>query len=75
MTGVQTCALPISFDGITEAPKGVMLETPAQIRRFASLIGQQAVRTETMPPGNVTGVTREERQLLGAWIAAGAKVN
>ena len=63
-----------TFDGITEAPKGVMLETPEQIRRFAALIGQQAVRTETMPPGNVTEMTEEERQLLGAWIAAGARL-
>lgn len=64
-----------TFDGIAEAPKGVMLETPAQLRRFAALINQQAVRTETMPPGNVTEITPEERQILGAWIAAGAKVD
>jgi uncharacterized membrane protein len=64
-----------TFDGISEAPKGVMLETPAQLRRFAALINQQAVRTETMPPGNATEITPEERQILGAWIAAGAKVN
>jgi uncharacterized membrane protein len=63
-----------TFDGITEAPKGVMLETPAQLRRFASLISQQAVRTEAMPPGNVTEMTTEERQVLGAWIAAGASL-
>jgi uncharacterized membrane protein len=64
-----------TFDGIAEAPKGVMLETPAQLRRFASLIGQQSVRTQAMPPGNATEMTDEERQVLGAWIAAGAKVN
>jgi uncharacterized membrane protein len=64
-----------TFDGITEAPKGVMLEGPAQLRRFAALISQQAVRTEAMPPGNVTEMTTEERQVLGAWIAAGAKLN
>ncbi len=64
-----------TFDGITEAPKGVMLETPAQLRRFASLIAQQSVRTQAMPPGNATEMTDEERQVLGAWIAAGATVN
>jgi uncharacterized membrane protein len=64
-----------TFDGIAEAPKGVMLETPAQIRRFAALINQQSVRTEAMPPGNATEITPEERQILGAWIAAGAKIN
>lgn len=64
-----------TFDGLTEAPKGVMLETPAQLRRFASLISQQSVRTQAMPPGNATEMTDEERQVLGAWIAAGAKVD
>jgi len=63
-----------TFDGITEAPKGVRLETPEQIRRFAALINQQAVRTEAMPPGNATLITPEERQVLGAWIAAGANL-
>jgi len=63
-----------TFDGITEAPKGVRLESPEQIRRFAALINQQAVRTEAMPPGNATLITPEERQVLGAWIAAGAQL-
>lgn len=63
-----------TFDGIAEAPKGVMLETPEQMRRFAALINQQAVRSEAMPPGNATEITDEERAMLGAWIAAGAKL-
>lgn len=63
-----------TFDGITEAPKGVMLETPQQIRRFAAQINQQAVRAEAMPPGNVTEITPEERASLGAWIDGGAKL-
>jgi len=63
-----------TFDGITEAPKGVMLETPQQIRRFAAQINQQAVRAEAMPPGNVTEITPEERATLGAWIDGGAKL-
>ncbi|HEX6957511.1 MAG TPA: urate hydroxylase PuuD [Ferrovibrio sp.] len=64
-----------TYEGIAEAPKGVMLETPQELRRYAALINQMAVRTETMPPGNVTEITDEERQQLGAWIAAGAKPN
>lgn len=61
-----------TFDGIAEAPKGVMLEAPQQIRRFAPQINQQAVRGEAMPPGNATEMTPEERATLGAWISAGA---
>jgi len=28
-----------------------------------------------MPPGNATEITEEERAILGAWIAAGAKLD
>ncbi len=63
-----------TFDGISEAPKGVMLESPQQIRRFAAQINQQAVRAEAMPPGNISEITPEERATLGAWIGAGAKL-
>jgi uncharacterized membrane protein len=52
-------------------PKGVMLETPQQIRRWAAATRQQ-VQTEAMPPGNLTGITAEERARLIAWVAAGA---
>jgi uncharacterized membrane protein len=52
-------------------PKGVMLETPQQIRRWAAATRQQ-VQTEAMPPGNLTGITAEERARLVAWVVAGA---
>jgi uncharacterized membrane protein len=60
-----------TFDGIAVAPKGVMLETPAQLRRWAQATRQQ-VQTEAMPPGNMTDMTAEERAKILAWIAAGA---
>ena len=60
-----------TFDGIAVAPKGVMLETPAQLRRWAAATRQQ-VQTEAMPPGNMTEMTAEERAKILAWIAAGA---
>jgi uncharacterized membrane protein len=37
----------------------------------APRIKARAVDTETMPMGNPTGMTRAERDRLGAWIAAG----
>lgn len=52
-------------------PKGVMLETPQQIRRWAAALRPQ-VQTEAMPPGNLTEITPEERARLVAWVAAGA---
>jgi uncharacterized membrane protein len=32
----------------------------------------QAVRTHAMPPGNITYIEESERQVLAAWLAAGA---
>lgn len=60
------------WEGITVAPKGVLLETPEQIRLHARTIETQVVRSHAMPPGNITWIEPEERQLLAAWIAAGA---
>jgi uncharacterized membrane protein len=60
-----------TFDGLSAAPKGVMLETPQQIRRWAASLRQQ-LETEAMPPGNLTEMTEQERIRLLAWIAAGA---
>ena len=51
------------------APLGVRLETQAQIESRRDDIERQAVLTRAMPPGNATGMTEEERELLGAWIA------
>ena len=33
----------------------------------------QAVLSHAMPPGNITEITPEERQVLAAWVAGGAK--
>ena len=63
-----------SFEGIAVAPKGVIMETPAQIRRWAAAMRQQ-VQTEAMPPGNMTEMTAEQRAKLIAWVAAGAPLD
>jgi uncharacterized membrane protein len=59
------------WDGIPAAPKGIMLDTDAQIRRHARLIEIFAVRSQAMPPGNITEMTTAERLTLASWIAAG----
>ncbi len=58
-----------THEGFAEAPKGIYLETPADLRRYAALIDQQAVKSDAMPLGNETGMTEEERRTLGDWIA------
>jgi uncharacterized membrane protein len=51
-----------------------MLETSEQISALVSKIKQVAVDSDYMPPGNLTQITPEERQLLATWIAQGAKL-
>jgi uncharacterized membrane protein len=60
------------WPGVHGPPKGVLLDSPENIRRHARLIDIQAVRSDAMPPGNVTGMTPQERGTLAAWLAAGA---
>ncbi len=50
------------------APKGIMLETLEELKRYASKIETQAVTNKAMPLGNKTKMTDEERAKLGAWI-------
>jgi uncharacterized membrane protein len=59
---------------VSSAPKGVVFDTPAQIKDQASLIESVAVTTKIMPIGNATEMTQAERNELGAWIRAGAKI-
>lgn len=56
-------------DAFLRAPKDVTLDTLADLRRFAALIEQQAVRSNAMPLGNRTRMTAEERRELGAWLS------
>ncbi len=73
---VQRCAVCHSatptMPGIASAPNGMMLDTPAQIQSLAVLIKIRAVDQKTMPPGNITHITDEERAVLRRWVDAGA---
>ncbi len=55
------------WDGLHWAPKGVYLETSADIARHAEAIYLQAGVSHAMPPANLTYMTPEERQVLAAW--------
>jgi uncharacterized membrane protein len=59
---------------VDAAPRGIKLDTPEEIKAQAAAIEQQAVQTQAMPLGNVTGMTQAERDLLGRWIAQGARI-
>lgn len=54
------------------APAGIELDDASSIRRYARLIGRSAVRTNSMPPGNITEMSTEERRTIASWLAAGS---
>jgi uncharacterized membrane protein len=63
-----------TFEGFQQPPAGVMLDTPERIHAAAPRIHQQTIATQTMPLGNLTKMTPEERALLGKWLAEGASI-
>jgi uncharacterized membrane protein len=62
------------LNATSQPPKGIKFDTPADIRTFATLMIDQAVKTKAMPPDNATHMTDAEREALGKWIEAGAVV-
>lgn len=62
-----------SDDVFRTAPLGVKFDTPEEIRAMAPRILQRAVRDRTMPLGNKTKITDEEREVLRLWIESGAR--
>ncbi|WP_442581476.1 urate hydroxylase PuuD [Mesorhizobium sp. ASY16-5R] len=62
-----------SYEGIYFAPKGVVLETDGAIAEHAREIYLQAGHSHAMPPGNVTQITPQERELLVAWYEEARK--
>jgi uncharacterized membrane protein len=58
------------YDGIHRAPKGLRLETTADILRHARQIYVQAGLTSAMPPANVSYIEPAERAAIVAWYRA-----
>jgi uncharacterized membrane protein len=57
-----------THEGFDAAPKNVVLNSVAEIRRHGEAIVAQAVNGDTMPLGNETAMTYEERRKLGAFL-------
>jgi len=60
-------ATPV-WAGLHWPPKGVVLETEAQIAREARRIFLQSAVTHAMPPGNLSGMQPEERAAILRWF-------
>lgn len=55
-------------------PQGVALDTPEALKAHGERVFLRAVVTQTMPLGNITAMTVDERAVLGAWYAQGMDV-
>lgn len=58
------------WEGIRWAPKGVVLETKADIAQQARAIYLQAGVSHAMPPANITQMQPADRQAIVAWYKA-----
>jgi uncharacterized membrane protein len=56
------------WDGLYWAPKGVVLETEAQIAHAARRIFLQAGASHAMPPGNLSYMEPQEREAIVRWF-------
>ncbi|MCV3206204.1 urate hydroxylase PuuD [Mesorhizobium sp. YC-39] len=61
------------YEGVYQAPKGVVLDTDAAIAKHAREIYLQAGRSHAMPPANVTEISDKERALLVSWFEGAGK--
>ncbi|MCP4460983.1 MAG: urate hydroxylase PuuD [Cytophagales bacterium] len=57
------------------APNNVLFDTPEQIAAHSERIMIRTVRTKTMPLGNKTLMTDDERDKIKAWIIQGSKLD
>jgi uncharacterized membrane protein len=55
------------WPGVNWAPRGVRLDTEAEIARYATVVYLQSGASHAMPPGNVTYMEASERETISRW--------
>lgn len=63
-----------TFPTFGPRPGGISFEDDSAIRAHADRILVRVVETKTMPLGNMTAMTEEERETIGRWVLQGAKI-
>lgn len=58
--------------GFSPAPLGIKYDTTAQVKADALRINS-VVQSGTMPYGNMTGMSAEERAIINTWVTAGGQ--
>ena len=64
-----------SFEGFDNPPLGVIFDKPEDILKNIEKIKAQSIDSDIMPPGNLTGMTENERSKIANWIIQGANIN
>ncbi|PPR54082.1 MAG: hypothetical protein CFH16_00642 [Alphaproteobacteria bacterium MarineAlpha5_Bin6] len=64
-----------TFEGFDDPPLGLVFESPDDIVKNIEKIKAQVIDSDIMPPGNLTGITDEERNKIRLWIESGANIN
>ena len=64
-----------TFEGFEDPPLGIIFDTPEDIMKNINKIKAQTINSDIMPPGNLTGMTENERNKIRSWIELGANIN
>ena len=64
-----------TFEGFEDPPLGIIFDTPDDILKNIDKIKAQAIDSDIMPPGNLTGITESERIKINNWILQGSPIN
>jgi uncharacterized membrane protein len=64
-----------TYPDIDAAPLGVKFDSAQLVVNFSQKIKAMAIDSDTMPPGNVTNITDQERKIIKSWIEAGSPLN
>jgi uncharacterized membrane protein len=57
-----------THESFREAPKNIILEDAGDLKKHAATIYAQTVQTRAMPLGNQSGMTEDDRAILGRWL-------
>ena len=61
-------------DFLENSPR-VVFENSDDIIKNIDNIKAQVIESDIMPPGNLTGITQDERNKIKTWIESGANIN
>jgi uncharacterized membrane protein len=57
-----------THESFPEALKNITLKSVGDLKKHAATIYAQTVQTRAMPLGNQTGMSEDERAILGQWL-------